>query len=201
MAKTKNEEKAVDKQLKKKISVSKYPFKFVEKHYNRTSLEGKFQKKIQTAVSGTEHTVTTESGKVIHRKHISGPIIFQTEKKKERAPQIGDKITPKNRHCLRGIDGKYIQWNEILRDILNGKLKIIQNRTRKSESESESEEGEIDEESDFEMQNFSVNFSDTKILGYFRKLVKNGKIKKLLTILPFLKIFFNKIFLISLQNS
>ena len=201
MAKTKNEEKAVDKQLKNKNSVSKYPFKFVEKHYNRTSLEGKFQKKIQTAVSGTEHTVTTESGKVIHRKHISGPIIFQTEKKKERAPQIGDKITPKNRHCLRGIDGKYIQWNEILRDILNGKLKIIQNRTRKSESESESEEGEIDEESDFEMQNFSVNFLDTKILGYFRKLVKNGKIKKLLTILPFLKIFSNKIFLISLQNS
>ena len=32
-----------------------------------------------------------------------------TEKKKERAPQIGDKITPKNRHCLRGVDGKYIQ--------------------------------------------------------------------------------------------
>ena len=48
---------------------------------------------------------------------------------------------------------KAIQWNEILRDILNGKLKIIQNRTRKSESESESEEGEIDEESDFEMDN------------------------------------------------
>ena len=76
-----------------------------------------------------------------------------TEKKKERAPQIGGKITPKNRHCLRGVDGKYTQWNGILRDILNGKLKIIQNRTHKSESESESEEGEIDEESDFEMEN------------------------------------------------
>ena len=33
------------------------------------------------------------------------------------------------------------------------KLKVIQTRTRKSESESESEEGEIDEESDFEMEN------------------------------------------------
>ena len=76
-----------------------------------------------------------------------------SDRKEERAPQIGDKITPKNRHCLRGVDGKYIQWNEILRDILNGKLKIIQNRTRKSESESESEESEIDEESDFEMEN------------------------------------------------
>ena len=152
MAKTKTEEKAVDKP-KKKNSVSEYPFNFVEQNHNRKSLEGRFQKKIQTAVSGTEHTVTTESGKVIHRKHISGPIVFQTEKKKERAPQIGDKITPKNRHCLRGVDGKYIQWNEILRDILNGKLKLIQNRKHKSESESESEEGEIDEESDIEMEN------------------------------------------------
>ena len=152
MAKTKAEEKAVDKQTKKN-SVSKYAFKFVEKNYNRKASEGKFQKKIQTTVSGTEHTVTTESGKVIHRKHIPGPIVFQTEKKKERAPQIGDKITPKNRDCLRGFDGKYIQWNEILRDILNGKLKFIQNRTRKSESESESEQGEIDEEIDFEMEN------------------------------------------------
>ena len=149
MAKTKAEEKAADKQPKKKNSVSKYHFEFVEKNYNRKSLGGKF-KKIQTAVSGTEHTVTTESGKVIDRKHIPGPIAFQIEKK-ERA-RIGDKITPKNRHCLRGVDGKYIQWNEILRDILNGKLKIIQNRTRKSESESKNEEGEI-EESDFEMEN------------------------------------------------
>ena len=152
MAKTKTEEKAVDKP-KKKNSVSEYPFNFVEMNHNRKSLEGRFQKKIQTAVSGTEHTVTTESGKLVHRKHISGPIVFQTGKKKERAPQIGDKITPKNRHCLRSVDGKYIQWNEILRDILNGKLKIIQNRKDKSESESESEEGEIDEESDFEMEN------------------------------------------------
>ena len=32
-------------------------------------------------------------------------------------------------------------------------MKIIQNRTYKYESESESEEGEIDEESDFEMEN------------------------------------------------
>ena len=53
---------------------------------------------------------------------------------------------------VSGVDGKYIQWNEILRDILVGKLKIFQNRTRKYESESESEEGVIDEESDCEME-------------------------------------------------
>ena len=49
-------------------------------------------------------------------------------KKEERAQQIRDKITPKNGHCRRDVDGKYIWWNEILRDILNGKLKIIQNQ-------------------------------------------------------------------------
>ena len=39
----------------------------------------------------------------------------------------------------------------------NGKLKIIQNRTKKTESESESEEGEIDEESDFEVENLDTS--------------------------------------------
>ena len=98
-------------------------------------------------MKGTEHTVTTDTGKIIHRKFISDPIVFQKERK--TAPKIGDTITPKNRHCLRGVDGKYIQWNEILRDVLNGKLKIIPDK--KLDSDSESEEGEIeDEDSDFE---------------------------------------------------
>ena len=81
MANSKTEENAVDKP-KKKNSVSEYPFKFVEKNHNRKSLEGRFQKKIQTAVIGNDHIVTTENGKLIHRKYISGPIVFQTEKKK-----------------------------------------------------------------------------------------------------------------------
>ena len=98
-------------------------------------------------MNGTEHTVTTVTGKIIHRNFISDPSVFQKERK--IAPKIGDTITPKNRHCLRGVDGKYIQWNEILIDVLNGKLKIVQNQ--RTESDSESEEGEIeDEESDFE---------------------------------------------------
>ena len=98
-------------------------------------------------MDGTEHTVTTNTGKIIHRKFILDPIVFQKER--ETAPKIGDTITPKNRHCLRGVDGKYIQWNEILRDVLNGKLKIVQHQ--RTESDSESKEGEIeDEESDFE---------------------------------------------------
>ena len=54
-------------------------------------------------------------------------------------------IQPKNRHCLRGLDGKYDCWDEILRDILNGKLKIVQNR-KKSDSETEDEDDDDEDE-------------------------------------------------------
>ena len=90
-------------------------------------MKGDF-KKIQTAIDGTENTVKTDTGKIIHRKFILGPL-FQTEKKNLRDTALTNAgITPKNRHCLRGLDGKYGRWDEILRDILNGKLKIVQNR-------------------------------------------------------------------------
>ena len=64
-------------------------------------------------------------------------------------------MSSEKRHCLRGVDGKYIQWNEILRDMLNGKLKITRNRTRKSHSEKESDEKEIgcQDESDSGLDN------------------------------------------------
>ena len=75
-------------------------------------------------------------------------IVYQKERKKDSA-KIRRHHLSKNRHCITGVDGKYIQWNEILRDVLNGKLKYVQNQ--RTESVSESEEGEIDdEESDFE---------------------------------------------------
>ena len=105
-------------------------------------MEGRFQKKLQTAVNGTEHTVSTDTGKVIHRNFISGPFVFQKERK--TAPKIGDNITFKNRHCLSVVDSKYIQWNEVQRDVLNGKLKIVPNQ--RTESDAESEEGEIDDD-------------------------------------------------------
>ena len=64
MAKTKAEEKLANegpKSPKKKSSV-RYPFQFVEKNHKK-SLEGRFQKKIQTAIDGTENTVKTDTGK------------------------------------------------------------------------------------------------------------------------------------------
>ena len=128
MARTKSEERqlaAETKSPKNRNSV-RYPFKFLEKRHNRKSLEGRFQSKIQTAISGTENTVKTDTGRIIHRKLISGPL-FQSEKRHRRssAPTVSAKITPKNRHCLRGLDNKYGKWDEILRDILNGKLRIV----------------------------------------------------------------------------
>ena len=147
MARTKAEEKQIAegvKSRKKKNSVS-YPFQFVEKNDNKKSLEGKFQNKIQTAISGTENTVKTDIGKK-SRKFISGSL-FQTEKKsrREQIPLTENKIQPKNRHCLRGLDGQNGRWDEILRDILNGKLKYVQNR-KKTETDTEEEDDEDDEE-------------------------------------------------------
>ena len=45
---------------------------------------------------------------------------------------------------MRGLNGKYGRWDEILRDILNGKLKIVQN-PKQPESETEDED-DVDEE-------------------------------------------------------
>ena len=57
------------------------------------------------------------------------------------APAVSAEITPKNRHCLRGLDGKYGKWDEILRDILNMKLRIVQNKKH-----TETETGDEDED-------------------------------------------------------
>ena len=75
MARTKTEEKHLadgPKSPKKKNSV-RYPFHFVEKNYKK-SLAGKFQNKSQTAISGTESTIKTDTGKTINRKFISDPL-------------------------------------------------------------------------------------------------------------------------------
>ena len=45
-----------------------YPFNFYEKNYKNGSLESKFKNKIQSAVTGTKHTITTDTNKNVHRK-------------------------------------------------------------------------------------------------------------------------------------
>ena len=110
MAKTKTEEKQSGENTKspKKISSVRYRIlnsHLLKKNHNKKSLEERFQNKTQTAISGTENTVKTDTGKIINRKFISGPL-FQAEKKTRREPTINAnrEINPKNRHCLRGLD-------------------------------------------------------------------------------------------------
>ena len=81
------------------------------------------------AISGTEHTVTTEDNKLINRKLISQPIIFQEvsprakSQKRDGAIQsesktlpIPDEMSAGNRHMLRNVNGKYSKWSEVLQD-------------------------------------------------------------------------------------
>ena len=88
----------------------------------------------------------TDTGKIINRKFISGPL-FQTERRTKKEPKVNtsSEINPKNRHCLRGLDGKNGRWDGILRDILNGKLKIVQNR-KATNTETEDDDDEDDED-------------------------------------------------------
>ena len=83
---------------------------------------------------------------MIHRKFISGPL-FQSEMRHRRksAPTVSAEITPKNQQCLQGLDGKYGKWDEILSDILNGKLRIVQNK-KQTETETEDEDDDDEEE-------------------------------------------------------
>ena len=88
VAKTKTDEKKkrdATKFTKNKASV-RYPFEYVEKYHNKKSLEGRFQTKIQTAIDGSEKTVKTDPGKILHRTFIPGPFL-QTEKKTEKIRQ------------------------------------------------------------------------------------------------------------------
>ena len=81
-AKAKAEQKAVEKQPKERISVTEYLLKCVEIIYNRKLLEVKLPNTLQTAVSGTEYTVMTNNGKMIHWIHITGSNLFQDGKTK-----------------------------------------------------------------------------------------------------------------------
>ena len=61
-------------------TVSKYPFQFFERKNQKGKFESPYSENLQTAVTGTKHTVTTSDIKTIHRKLISKPIItFEQE--------------------------------------------------------------------------------------------------------------------------
>ena len=61
------------------VSMNKFEYllKLYEKEFKKRSSKSKFKNRTQTAVSGTEHTVTTSKNKIIHRKLDSNPLFFQ----------------------------------------------------------------------------------------------------------------------------
>ena len=68
-------------------------------------------------------------------------------------------ITPQNRHCLEGLEGKYGRWVEILCNILNSKLQIVQN-WKKSESDAEVDDDDDEEEMPEETGNRTYDTSE-----------------------------------------
>ena len=55
--------------------VSNYPFLFLGKKHQRNKFESAYSDKPQLAESGTNHTITTPNGRVLHRKPFSKPFI------------------------------------------------------------------------------------------------------------------------------
>ena len=105
MAKTKADEKVVDKEPKNN-SVSEYHLKLLQKPQYKIFRRAISEEKTNRSMRNRNYC-NHRKWKTYSPETISGPIVFQTEKKIERALQIGDKITPKNCHCRRGVDGKY----------------------------------------------------------------------------------------------
>ena len=69
-----------------------YPFQFLEKNHSKGKFDSKYQQKVQTAISGTNHTVTTQDNRIIHRKLISKPLknSFQEKSKRGKGPRRPD---------------------------------------------------------------------------------------------------------------
>ena len=68
--------------------VSNYPFLFLEKKHQRNKFESAYSDKPQLAVFGTNHTVTTPNGRILHRKMISKPIskVYQEQNNRKIGP-------------------------------------------------------------------------------------------------------------------
>ena len=54
-------------------TVSKYPIQFFERKKQKGKFESQYSEHLQTAVTGTKHTVTTSDNQIIHCKIISKP--------------------------------------------------------------------------------------------------------------------------------
>ena len=115
MAQTKTGERqlaAETKSPKKRNSV-RYPFSFFEKNTQPKIFRREIPIKNTNRNERNREHRENRYGEKITPKIFWGPL-FQSEKRhrRESAPTDFAEITPKNRHWLRGLDGKYGKWNE-----------------------------------------------------------------------------------------
>ena len=67
---------------------NEFPFTFLERKHQKGKFESGYEHRLQTAIHGTKHTVTTSSGRTIHRKLISKPIIdLQENSQRGKGPR------------------------------------------------------------------------------------------------------------------
>ena len=58
--------------------VGNYPFLFLEKKHQKSKFESTYTDKPNIAISGTNHTVTTPNGRIIHKKNIVNVLLILT---------------------------------------------------------------------------------------------------------------------------
>ena len=61
------------RKLKEDVS-NKFPYLSLEKKGKKNKLESEYETKSQLAVAGTKHTITTDTNKIIHPKHVNKPL-------------------------------------------------------------------------------------------------------------------------------
>ena len=91
-----------------KDNVSKtYPFKFLERNPNAKSFDSKYKENVQTAINGTDHTITTQDNRIIHRKLISNPLknCLQDNSKRGKGPRNKDgKFRKQNTESTENVE-------------------------------------------------------------------------------------------------
>ena len=111
---------------------------------------------------------------------MSGHFGFKNEKqKKSKAEnQVENELSAQHRYHLRGLNGQYMHLNDLLRDILNGKLKLVMNwKCLESKSELEEWEDKFDFQTKFgeiwaEFMKREEESQDVKDLLEFERLKK-----------------------------
>ena len=92
------------RKLKEDVSI-KFLYLFLEKKQNKDKFESAYEKKPQTEVAGTKHTIITDKNKIIQRKRISKPL----------NPIIQNPLSRRGENPRRK-DGRFLQQGQLDED-------------------------------------------------------------------------------------